>query len=467
LPSRSKRNLRSIVIAFTIAIVILASFAGYFLYDAYVSTHTTASISTFSTPYVREFPLSSQSYPSGIAVDSRGDAWFVIQRNASLGVVYSNYTMREFKVPTANLSSWGVAVDTPRNLIWFTDYSSNAVWSFNMSSSAFHEYKITSNPFAFPFQVAVDSKDNVWFTEEFADKIGELFPSNGTMLEFPIPAALGGLAGPVGLTISRNDTLWFTDPDENSIASFSNGNFHVYNFTGRALAPVGIALDASGNVWFTEHGPSLIAEFNPSTGALRAISNSLAPAPLFETLPYFCYIDSQGNVWFNEHQGNRIGRYSPSNNTMVEYAIPTQVAAFQGISGALTMGLSPTGIPWFAESFAGKIGTVNLSEPINQSIVVQSSSGSGPITLTNGSSVQLTLQLTNHQNSETHVNASISTIDLLPPVTFSFSTVSGVGNYSSVLTIKDSGLAEGSYDITVGIFSQDVIVSQIIEIQVP
>lgn len=464
--SQKKRKLRTIIIGFVIALIVLSGLAGYFLYQAYSSTKVTQTSGTvvLDTPYVTEFPLWSIASPNGIAVDSKGDAWFVVQDNSSLGVVYANSTMRLFHVPTKGVASWGVAVDNSRNLVWFADYNSDAIWSFNETSYAFKEYPITTNPFAFPFQVAIDSNHNVWFTEEYAGKIGEVLASNGTIVEYPVPPALAASGGPTGLTISPNGTIWFTDPVANSIASFANGKFHTYNFTGEALSPVGIAIDASGNVWFTQHGPSLISEFNPSTGALKTISTSLAPFPLDESLPYFCYIDSQGNVWFNEHQGNRIARYSPSNNTLVEYSIPSEVVQDQYISGSLTMALSPSGVPWFAEWFAGKIGRVNLSEPINQSISVAAST---PIMMTNGTTDQLKIGVTSLGNAETHLNTSISTIDFLPPISFSFSKVSGQGNYSSTLTIHDIGLAPGDYYVTIGVFTQDVIVSQLVEVEVP
>jgi virginiamycin B lyase len=462
LSPKSRRRFRFIVIGFIVAIVVLAGFATYFLYIAFNQGNTTAGI---ISPYVREYPLSSTSYPSGISVDSKGDAWFVVQQNTSLGVIYANSTMREFHIPTKNSSSWGVAVDNTRNLVWFTDYLSNAVWSFNMTSSAFNKYAITTNPFSFPFQVALDPSHNAWFTEQASGKLGEILASNDSMREYPIPANLSRIGGPVGLVVSPNGPIWFTDPVANSIGEFAGGAFKIYNLTGLVLSPVGIALDANADVWFTQHGPSLISKLNPSNGAVTSISTSLAPPPVYETLPYFCYVDSQGNIWFNEHQGNRIGRYSPGNNSMVEYTIPSESPAYTDLSGALTMALSPTGVPWFAESFTGKIGTVNLQAPLNQSILVQG--GAAPLMLANGSSVQLNLTLINHASSQTHVNASISTVELFPPVKFSFSASVGSGNYSSVLTIRNNGLEPGTYYVTIGIFSEDVIVSQVIEVEVP
>jgi virginiamycin B lyase len=475
LSRRSKKNkMRSITTAFIVAIIILGSLAAYFTYQSVVAKSTQGNVQTTVTtpykaldsPYIKEFNLSTSSAPNGIAVDSNGNAWFVAQGNDSLGVVYANnYTTRLFKVPTKNITSWGVAVDSTRNVVWFTDYTSDAVWSFNITSSAFHEYPITTNSFAFPSAIEVDQNHNVWFTEQYADKLAEIFPVNGTIKEYPVPPPLSNVqdSGPVGLTISPNGTIWFTDTIATSVGSFSNGVFHEYNLTGSILLPVGIALDAKGDLWFTEHGPSLISEFVPSNGTVRSISTSLAPAPLYESLPYYCYIDSQGNVWFNEHQGNRIGRYSPNNNSLVEYEIPTRVGgAYTGLSGSLTMALSPSGVPWFAEWFAGKIGTVSSFGPIDQSIAVQAS---GPLVLSNGSAVQLALQLSS-PSEETHLNASISTIDLFPPVAFTFSQDNGTGDYTSTLTIVDKGLAPGIYYVTIGIFSTDVIVSQVVEVDV-
>ena len=223
------------------------------------------------------------------------------------------------------------------------------------------------------------------------------------------PGLPQGVHGPDGLTVhaptttrssgllgsrsGRTATVWFTEVYADSVGSLSNGTFHGYPLVG-ASSPTGIALDpSSGDVWVTLHGGSDIAELDPATNSTKVISTSV-PTGVQSTLPYFVAVDAHGNVWFDEHYGNAIARFTPSNQTLVEYEIPTRVASLGDISGALTIGLDPSGHPWFTEFYTGKIGMVDQAIGVDLEVSTNPpANGSSPIELSTGGNATILVKV--------------------------------------------------------------------------
>ncbi|MCL4519413.1 MAG: SMP-30/gluconolactonase/LRE family protein, partial [Thaumarchaeota archaeon] len=377
--SGRKRKKIMIVVSLLIAIALISSSLFYYYYGILPSDQgikRTFVSTPIQSQYITEYPTeTSTSSPNGIATDSQGNVWFALEGETAIAELYpSNNTMHVFPLPepkNPGLTTWGIAVDNTRNLVWFTDSNNNSIWAFNILTSNFTKHPLLTK-FAFPYQLALDNQGNVWFTELYGNKIGEI-TVQGQLGEFAVPApnssSLSYGPGPSGITVDKkNNEVWFTEAFTNSVASYLNGHFELYNLSNLITAPVGIAIDSKGNLWITQHGPSFISEFNPETHYFRTISTSIQTSPNEGTsLPYFIQVDSRGNVWFNEHYGNAIAMFSPSNNTLIEYEIPSRLPSAGNISSALTIALSADGQPWFTELFTGNIGTVNTHVPTDLS----------------------------------------------------------------------------------------------------
>jgi virginiamycin B lyase len=451
------------------AIIILVMILGIMFYS--LATNPGQARSS----YVKEYSLGGNSSPNAITVDSQGNVWFVLQAETALGML--NHTTGQisiFPLPepkNTTTSSWGIAVDSSRKLVWFTDQISNSIWSFSIANHTFVRHEVTTES-ANPYGISLDQNGNVWFTEDWAtkanntywNKIGEINTS-GALKEFVIPHFNGfgnnseGMA-PAGITVDEDGTVWISLVLADSVVSFSNAVFHNYNFTGLAYEPVGIAIGPEGNVWITNHGASFISEFNPRSGYFRSISTSVFP-PYNESLPYFIYADKSGSIWFNEHQGNAIARFNPTTNTLTEYEIPSKDSNF-GIAGALTMALSSEGSPWFTELFTGKIGTVNATASINGGISVAEGEQSASLKISPSSNATIQLNIIGSGNSGLRAAVSNFTRSL----EFNFGPDSGSGNYTSSLVIRDTGAKPGVYFVTISEVTQNLIVSQIVEVEV-
>ncbi|MHB8568481.1 MAG: Vgb family protein [Nitrososphaerales archaeon] len=234
---RSRRNRKKIIaISLPTAIVLIGLLLYYFYYELLPSDQT-IKLTFVSTPeqsqYVTEYPMQfATSSPNGIATDSQGNVWFALENYTAIGELNpSNNTIHLFQLPeskSTGLTTWGVAVDKTRHLVWFTDQNANSIWSFNMLTGNFTKYSL-STKYAFPYQLALDNQGNVWFTEIFGNKIGEV-TTQGELTEFATPTpnstSLSFGPGPSGITVNkRNNEVWFTESFANRVVHISTGTF--------------------------------------------------------------------------------------------------------------------------------------------------------------------------------------------------------------------------------------------------
>jgi virginiamycin B lyase len=161
------------------------------------------------TGQVTELPVPSplKRSPSyglaGITHDARGSVWFV-ELDGRLGRIQRRPgrkdAIEEIPLPDPSVRPAGAAVDR-WGAVWFTELDGNAISSYNPSIGRFERYPIPTgerdskplsppeatargeipSPGAFaktsrPFGIAVDSNGDVWFSEQYAHKLGVLQP---------------------------------------------------------------------------------------------------------------------------------------------------------------------------------------------------------------------------------------------------------------------------------------------------
>ncbi len=112
--------------------------------------------------------------------------------------------------------------------------------------------------------VAIDGGDNVWFASSARSALGR-HDGNGNALSPAGGYTGGGLKGPAGLAIDGGNTVWVANRDGDSISEFSgagvamspSGGFRAVGVSG----PRGIAVDPSGNVWVANFTGNSVTEF--------------------------------------------------------------------------------------------------------------------------------------------------------------------------------------------------------------
>ena len=161
------------------------------------------------TGHMVELPVPSvlkRSPSYGLAAithDARGTVWFV-ELDGRLGRIRRHAgqpdAIDEVPIPDARVRPAGAAVDQ-WGAVWFTELDGNAISSYNPSIGTFERYPIPTGesdprplsppeatargeiptPGAFaktsrPFGIAVDSQGKVWFSEQYAHKLGAFQP---------------------------------------------------------------------------------------------------------------------------------------------------------------------------------------------------------------------------------------------------------------------------------------------------
>jgi streptogramin lyase len=194
----------------------------------------------------------------------------------------------------------------------------------------------------------------LWFIEAFANKIGKISPTNGSVTEYNIPTAN---ARPYdGITAGTDGNLWFTEPQGNKIAriSLSTGEITEYEVPTANAGPYGIAAGSDGNLWFTELNSNKISKLSPATGEITGYA-----LPTDNVGPYGIAAGPDGNLWFTESTQNKIGYISPATGETTEFNIPTADSS----PYAITKG--PDGNLWFTQSTQNEIGKIS---PANGSV---------------------------------------------------------------------------------------------------
>lgn len=463
--------MRRRALVFAALIIAILLLIGVYFFILQSTNNSVLNSAPISNGYIITYPTqNNETAPNAIAVDSQGTIWFTLQNESFLMSLFpGNATMHEYHIPMSSSSgsvTWGIAVDNSRHIVWFTEQLTNAIWSFDMNTQKFTEYALKTTD-AFPFNLALDKQGNVWFTEIFGQKIGEITTS-GNLTEFPIPLASQYLE-PSGIAVSSNGTVWFTLPAVGDVASFAAGKFSFYNVSHVIVDPLGVAIDKNGDLWLTQHGPSFFTEFNPSTGLFRTMSTSIPSPPLSASYPYFDHVSSNGDVWINEHYGNSIAVFDPANQTLTEYHVPLGHAFPGDLSGILTMTLSPKNEePWFTEYFTGKVATVNNSKPVDLQLNIANNSGlyGQPLKINNDSDISLGLVVKNIGSENVTLQTSVGNFSQSYKFEFQFSTTSSKGSFNSELLITNKGSTPGVYFITVSAVTDQITVSRVIQVSV-
>ena len=278
-------------------------------------------------------------YPHNITVTPEGIVWFVMYRANNIGRLDPRSgQFRSYPVPTPQSVPHGIdwALD---GSIWFTEaaagklgrldpetgdiveipnlpggnsiikdstgkmyWTSGRTHQISMVDTSSRETKIYDllTPKSNPYGIVVDQKDQVWWTQMIADKIGKLDPKTQEITEYPVP---------------------------------------------KLAAPRRITVDSKGNIWFTEWRRSKVGKMDPDTGKITEYA-----MPQANSDPYDLMVDVEGKVWVTGFQSNTIVHLDPATAKTMEYPIPTPKSEVR------KMWADPKQGVWWAGSHSDTIG---------------------------------------------------------------------------------------------------------------
>jgi virginiamycin B lyase len=157
---------------------------------------------------------------------------------------------------------------------------------------------------------------SIWWTGQFASKLGRLDPRTGQMREFDLPAN----TQPHGLAEDKDGNIWYTGIQKGVIGKLDprSGQVREYplNDPGARGPHTPVYNERDGNLFFTLQSGH-VGRINTSTGEMV-----IAKTPSDNTYPYGIRLNSQGVPWYVDFRGNRIGSVDPRTMQIKEYPLP-------------------------------------------------------------------------------------------------------------------------------------------------
>ncbi len=261
-----------------------------------------------------------------------------------------NLNITEFSIPTNNSQPNGIT-SGPDDDVWFTEYYGNKIGQITPSGTITEFSVPTEN--SYPQDIVSGPDGNLWFTEDGGNNIGRVTPS-GIFTEFPVPTSNSGVGD---IATGTDGNIWFTEKWGNKIGRISaNGIITEFLIPTINSKPQSITSGPDGNIWFTEQYANKIGRITP-TGIITEFSLGYVYVG-----PYGITSGPDGNLWFTESSLNRIGRITPSGIVTQFLVAPDALYTYDITTGS-------DGNVWFTEYATGesiwKIGKITTSGAIS------------------------------------------------------------------------------------------------------
>jgi virginiamycin B lyase len=265
-----------------------------------------------SNTYVAEKVLPSEcQMPLSLSVDNDGRVWYVSTKQGILGSYsladnkFAQYQVPQWPVRDNSIEfnmSWATKIDSKGN-VWFTD-NNELLWRFNTTSGTFDMFKTpATDPISFDF----DSDGNIYLVgvrskSLFFGDLSKMKPGTAegfTEIKLPLDAFAGidnFRISSGSVTVDRERNVVWT-----SVLAFQlkgviykydveKNQTSLYNLPQELTSPVGMTVDKDGNLWGTDHGTSIFFMLDPSDGKVTEYTTSVASPKIFGgTMPPSAY----------------------------------------------------------------------------------------------------------------------------------------------------------------------------------
>lgn len=314
-------------------------------------------------PVIEEFRVPTlNSAPSGLAIDSKDRVWFTEMLGNSLAVFDpSTNEFKEYRVPSTKglpKTDWkydpkkretpketinvysvgnpGNVIVTKKDVIWFVMQLGNSVVRFDPIKEEFTEFLLPT-PNALPYDLAEDSKGNIWFIEKNSAKFAYLDMKKKKVVEIELEKG----ANLMGITLDKKDNVWLSDAMNNYVGRYNPQTRKIkrYPMTVQNAQPGAIKFDKEGRLWICQARTKQIGVFMPDMGLF-----SVADMPGYNAVPQSLSPADDDKIWFVDIMMNRVGFFDTINLKWVIFSIPTID------SQPMDIGIDSKGDIWFTQS---------------------------------------------------------------------------------------------------------------------
>ena len=461
-----------------------------------------------STSFVKEYKIPTLcTQPLAIKVAPDGNVWFV-ESNAGQIAKFdpTSETFTEFENELwpegARTMSWGMDYSSDGTM-WYTDGSFDTIWRFDTISKTYDAISYpVSEEGSLPQKLAI-SGSNIIVNDFTGNKITFFDLSQNideitySSIVAPIPNSFTG-----DFAIDSENNLWYTNwiPDTTGLLLKFNieqykqdsylastgmdipleNYFDVYDFPTGLSTANGLSVDENDNVWIVDTSSSFFFKFDPneetftkfitSTPQKSAYGNSTGIIKSPISRPYWSETDMNGTLIFNEQTSNQLAVFDIEKETLVEYMVPSKNPNWADCEDksdsncgvAQIFGFDAIGDKiWFTEWAENKIGVVDTGKPLPFTVSTNIES----ITIKKGETKTISMDINKLSNTgKTNFNfahtasAVTKSSDLLVSHDF-------VNSDEIVVSITASEIAlSGEYKLLLGVYNSEINVSKYIDV---
>jgi virginiamycin B lyase len=190
-----------------------------------------------------------------------------------------------------------------------------------------------------PHDLLAAANGSIWWTGQFANRLGRVDPRSGARQEYPLKTPG---SGPHGLVEDNAGHIWFTMQSGHvGLLSPATGEMQIVAAPSGAgnTYPYGIQVNAQGVPWYVDFRGNRIASIEPRTMAIKEIA-----LPSADARPRRIAITADDAVWHTDFARGSIGRYDPQTGALREWLSP-------GGKDSQPYGIASVGdIVWYSES---------------------------------------------------------------------------------------------------------------------
>jgi DNA-binding beta-propeller fold protein YncE len=184
-----------------------------------------------------------------------------------------------------------------------------------------HEYNFDDGSLVWPTCIALDSKENVFVSDEWLNRISE-FSKDGEYLgkwEERSGTGDGELDRPSGMVFDADDNLYIVDSNNNRVQKFTKDGKFLAKFgtagsgDGEFNMPWGIAIDSHGDLYIADWRNDRIQKFGPDGEFLMKFGSSGSEEGEFDR-PTGVAVDRDGVIYVADWLNNRLQVFDPEGN---------------------------------------------------------------------------------------------------------------------------------------------------------
>lgn len=159
-----------------------------------------------ATGQVTEYPLAEGRGPHTPIFDQQGTLWFTLQSGMVGRLVPETGAIKVVATPTADSYPYGIAVNS-RGVPWYVDFRGNRLGSVDPVTMEIREYFLP-DPGARPRRIAITTDDLLWYTDHARGYLGRLDPKTGAVREWASPG--GPQSRPYGIA-AVGRIVWYSE----------------------------------------------------------------------------------------------------------------------------------------------------------------------------------------------------------------------------------------------------------------